>query len=87
MTQTRARQLADDLHTYNNPKLLAQAAAELRRLSPMEARVKELEDALRDTRGGLIYIRDTYGDLYGVGWDRAIGKATESLAQTTEVAK
>lgn len=37
-------------------------------------------EALRDMLAGWKYIRDTHGDLYGVGWDRAQGKAEEALA-------
>ncbi len=42
----------------------------------MDALVEALEDIL----SGWIYIRQQHGDLYGVGWDRAQGKAEEALA-------
>lgn len=41
--------------------------------------VKALRDALRDCAGGLRYIRQSYGELYGVGFDRALGKADALL--------
>lgn len=37
-------------------------------------------DALKDIRSGWIYIRQSHGDLYGVGWDRAQEKATAAIA-------
>lgn len=42
-------------------------------------RIEELEDALRDMLDGWKYIRETHGDLYGVGWDRAQKKAEDAL--------
>ena len=36
--------------------------------------------ALKDMLSGWKYIRTQYGDLYGVGWDRAEEKATAALA-------
>jgi hypothetical protein len=51
MTQTKAEQLADVLSEWWVPpdkeETLQFCISELRRLSPMEARVKELEDALK----------------------------------------
>jgi hypothetical protein len=44
-----------------------------------DAKLKQLVDALSDMRSGWIYIRQTYGDLYGVGWDRALEKADAAL--------
>jgi hypothetical protein len=38
-----------------------------------------LEEALRDMLSGWVYIRHSYGDLYGVGWDRAQSKAERAL--------
>jgi hypothetical protein len=52
------------------------AAAEIERL---RARVEVLEAALRDMLSGWRYIRETHGDLYGVGWDRAEEKARAAL--------
>jgi len=40
----------------------------------------ELLEALRDMLGGWKYIRSFHGDLYGVGWDRAQGKAEAAIA-------
>lgn len=56
----------------------------LRGLYPMAAQVlaaevRELRDALSDCAGGLRYIRETHGELYGVGFDRALGKANARL--------
>lgn len=44
------------------------------------AACKLKNEALSDMRSGWIYIRGTYGDLYGVGWDRAENKADAALA-------
>lgn len=38
-----------------------------------------LQAALRDMLTGWRYIRETHGDLYGVGWDRAEDKARAAL--------
>lgn len=37
-------------------------------------------EALEDITAGWKYIRSMHGDLYGVGWDRAQGKAEAALA-------
>lgn len=37
-------------------------------------------DALDDMLSGWKYIRESHGDLYGVGWYRAESKAVEALA-------
>lgn len=37
--------------------------------------------ALRDCRAGLVYIRASHGELYGVGFDRAIHAADEAIAK------
>jgi hypothetical protein len=44
----------------------------------------ELLDALKDMHGGWKYIRETHGDLYGVGWDRAQKKAEAAIAKAEE---
>jgi len=54
------------------------AAAELRRLRAENA---ELLDALKDMHSGWKYIRETHGDLYGVGWDRSQEKAEAAIAK------
>ena len=40
------------------------------KLSSAEATIKSLRDALADALAGFRYIRQSHGDLYGVGWDR-----------------
>ena len=52
------------------------------REAKLRARVKMLEKALRDMLSGWRYIRETHGDLYGVGWDRAEGKARAALEES-----
>lgn len=42
---------------------------------------RQLEDALIDARTGLLYIRETHGNLYGVGFDRVEEKAVAALDQ------
>jgi len=44
------------------------------------AACKLKDEALSDMRSGWRYIRETYGDLYGVGWERAENKADAALA-------
>lgn len=46
-----------------------------------QARIAELTAALEDILSGWKYIRSSYGDLYGVGWDRAQDKAEAALAK------
>ncbi|MDB6080023.1 MAG: hypothetical protein JWO82_3770 [Akkermansiaceae bacterium] len=55
-----------------------------RELSPAEIinalnQREKLHAALTDMRSGWRYIRDTHGDLHGVGWDRCESSATEAL--------
>lgn len=38
-------------------------------------------EALQDCSAGLAYVRQHYGELSGVGFDRAIGKADAALAK------
>jgi len=40
---------------------------------------RQLEDALLDARSGLLYIRESYPNLYGVGFDRVEEKAKRAL--------
>jgi|688.fasta_scaffold863738_2 hypothetical protein len=49
------------------------------REAKLRARVEGLEAALRYMLSGWRYIRETYGDLYGVGWNRAEEKARAAL--------
>jgi hypothetical protein len=44
-------------------------------------------EALRDMLAGWKYIRSFHGDLYGVGWDRAQGKAEAALSAATGVSQ
>ena len=41
----------------------------------------DLAEALIDMLSGWRYIRETHGDLYGVGWDRAEDNARAALAK------
>jgi len=43
----------------------------------------DLLEALRDMLSGWRYIRDSHGDLYGVGWDRAQEKAERAMEKAT----
>ena len=45
----------------------------------------KLLEALKDMHSGWKYIRETHGDLYGVGWDRAQEKAEAAIARAEEV--
>lgn len=45
------------------------------------AAAPELLEALQDMLSGWKYIRQTHGDLYGVGWDRAEQKANLAIAR------
>jgi hypothetical protein len=45
------------------------------------AAAPDLLAALKDMHAGWLYIRSTHGDLYGVGWDRAQGKAEAAIAK------
>jgi hypothetical protein len=42
-------------------------------------KTKELQDALRYMLAGCKYIRSTYGDLEGIGWDTLEEKAEKAL--------
>lgn len=44
-----------------------------------EEQIKAIEDALEDMLSGWKYIRESHGDLYGIGWDRAESKAVKAL--------
>lgn len=43
------------------------------------AEIERLRAALTDMLAGWRYIRQSHGDLYGVGWDRAQGRAEAAL--------
>lgn len=42
--------------------------------------LEQAREALKDMLSGWKYIRETHGDLYGVGWDRAQDKVERALA-------
>ena len=42
-------------------------------------KARQLEDALLDARSGMRYIKETHGNLYGVGFDRVEEKAAKAL--------
>lgn len=42
-------------------------------------RIALLEDALKDARSALLYVREVHGELYGVGFDRVEKKASAAL--------
>ena len=52
-----------------------------KKLEALENENAALRDALRDMLSGWKYIRNTHGDLYGVGWNRAQQKAEAAIAQ------
>ena len=54
--------------------------AAVRRAEAAEAQAVALREALIDMLSGWKYIRETHGDLYGVGWGRAQKKAEAALA-------
>ncbi len=43
------------------------------------ADIEKLREAMTDMLAGWRYIRETYGDLAGIGWDRAESKARNAL--------
>ena len=45
----------------------------------LERERDEAREALRDMLSGWKYIRQVHGDLSGVGWNRAQGKAEKAL--------
>jgi len=44
----------------------------------------QLLEALKDMRSGWRYIRETHGDLPGVGWERAENKANEAIEKAAQ---
>lgn len=42
---------------------------------------QDLLEALEDMLSGWRYIRETYGDLNGVGWDRCEGSARAAITK------
>ena len=47
----------------------------------LSERCGRLEAALKDCISGLEYIRHAHGELYGVGWDRAINNGKAALSR------
>ena len=48
-------------------------------IEKLRAEIERLREAMTDMLGGWRYIRETYGDLAGVGWDRVEQKARKAL--------
>lgn len=48
-----------------------------------EENLKQTVAAMQDMLHGWRYIRQTHGDLYGVGWDRAQEKMERALESLT----
>ena len=46
--------------------------------------LRQIIESQRDMLAGWKYIRDSHGDLYGVGWNRAQEKAESALAAARE---
>jgi hypothetical protein len=61
--------------SYNRQRDEAKANARLIAAAP------ELLAALKDIYSGWKYLRETHGDLYGVGWDRSQEKAEAAIAK------
>ena len=63
-----------------------EASAELRRLHEENKRLRDGNGQLRrlatDAVEGLRYVRETYGDLRGVGWDRVFAKESALQSET-----
>lgn len=66
-------------HFVVDAPLIAEANAKLLAAAP------ELLEALQDMLSGWRYIRESHGDLYGVGWDRAQEKAESAIAKAEGV--
>ena len=79
----RARHLRDD-RWRNLPSMICPQAHDDRATLLAEderhrAEIERLREALTDMLSGWRYIRETYGDLAGVGWDRVEQKARNAL--------
>lgn len=48
-------------------------------MDELARQARQLEDALLDARSGMRYIKETHGNLYGVGFDRVEEKAATAL--------
>lgn len=84
---SKAEELAKKLgkeieRTVAHDVLMQDALTHLRALDASHQRLKE---ALEDMNNGWKYIRRMHGNLYGVGWDRAQGKADAALEQAKDL--
>ncbi len=50
-----------------------------RQLTALSAELEAAREAMKDALSGWRYIRETHGDLYGVGWDRVEQKLTAAM--------
>lgn len=82
--KTMANDLEEGRQVHLNGDFLRRVAAEISRLTSERDALRE---ALRDMNAGWKYIRQSHGDLYGVGWDRAQGKADAALALSIDIAQ
>jgi hypothetical protein len=63
----------------NNDHLTRERDNALVEVDRLRAEVERLRGALTGMLSGWRYIRETYGDLAGIGWDRAEQKARNAL--------
>ena len=71
----QAEILATDL-----PAVIRELQAAREREAALLAEGRLLKEATEDLLGGWRYIRQAYGDLYGVGWGRAQHKGEQALS-------
>ena len=60
---------------FNSGKMNVNANGNLISAAP------DMYEALMDARSALRYIRESYGELYGVGFDRVESRSTAALAK------
>lgn len=48
-------------------------------MDELSRKARQLEDALLDARSGLRYVRESHGNIYGVGFDRVEEKSAKAL--------
>lgn len=72
---------------FATPDQSARIAALENSLAERDRVIEQARVALEDMNNGWKYIRRAHGDLYGVGWDRAEGKADAALRKIEEVRK
>lgn len=63
-----------------NARLIAAATTILTDARAARKVIGELHKALNDARGGMRYIRQAHGELYGVGFDRVEQESSAALA-------